>query len=34
VINRLYRGRKKLAQELSKYGYGPAVIPKIRRGGR
>ncbi len=23
VINRLYRGRKKLASELAKYGYGP-----------
>jgi RNA polymerase sigma factor (sigma-70 family) len=23
VINRLYRGRKKMAQELAKYGYGP-----------
>jgi RNA polymerase sigma factor (sigma-70 family) len=23
VINRLYRGRKKLAKELAKYGYGP-----------
>jgi RNA polymerase sigma factor (sigma-70 family) len=23
VINRIYRGRKKLAKELAKYGYGP-----------
>jgi RNA polymerase sigma factor (sigma-70 family) len=23
VINRLYRGRKKMAKELAKYGYGP-----------
>jgi hypothetical protein len=23
VINRLHRGRKKLAKELAKYGYGP-----------
>jgi RNA polymerase sigma factor (sigma-70 family) len=25
VINRLHRGRKKLAQELAKYGYGPTL---------
>jgi RNA polymerase sigma factor (sigma-70 family) len=31
VINRLYRGRKRLARELSKYGYGP--FPKIHRRG-
>jgi RNA polymerase sigma factor (sigma-70 family) len=28
VINRLYRGRKRLAKELAKYGYGPR--PKMR----
>jgi len=31
VINRLYRGRKKLARELSKYGYGPDTKTSMNR---
>lgn len=31
VINRLYRGRQKLAKELAKYGYGPNAIAGMRR---
>ncbi len=31
VINRLYRGRQKLAKELAKYGYGPNAISGMRR---
>jgi RNA polymerase sigma factor (sigma-70 family) len=33
VINRLYRGRKRLAKELAKYGYGPgaAGMRKMKR---
>jgi RNA polymerase sigma factor (sigma-70 family) len=39
VINRLYRGRKRLAKELAKYGYGPnagSALVKMKRshGGR
>jgi len=30
VINRLHRGRKKLAQELAKYGYGPHAQKGMR----
>ena len=30
VINRIYRGRKKLAKELAKYGYGPDAKPGMR----
>ncbi len=30
VINRIHRGRKKLARELAKYGYGPAAMNGIR----
>ena len=32
VINRIHRGRKKLARELAKYGYGPAARMKRARG--
>jgi DNA-directed RNA polymerase specialized sigma24 family protein len=32
VINRLYRGRRRLAKELSKYGYGPR--PKMCLAGK
>jgi RNA polymerase sigma factor (sigma-70 family) len=31
VINRLHRGRKKLAKELAKYGYGPHAGKSMRR---
>jgi RNA polymerase sigma factor (sigma-70 family) len=34
VINRLYRGRKKLAQELAKYGYGPGMKSGMRKPKR
>jgi RNA polymerase sigma factor (sigma-70 family) len=30
VINRIYRGRKKLAKELAKYGYGPEAKGGLR----
>jgi RNA polymerase sigma factor (sigma-70 family) len=36
VINRLHRGRKKLAKELAKYGYGPYAkngVRKMKRSG-
>ena len=31
VINRLHRGRKRLAKELAKYGYGPHARQGMRR---
>lgn len=31
VINRLYRGRKKLAEALAKYGYGPEAAVSLRK---
>jgi len=31
VINRIHRGRKRLARELAKYGYGPDAVSKITR---
>jgi RNA polymerase sigma factor (sigma-70 family) len=31
VINRLYRGRKKLAKELARYGYGPGAKRGFRK---
>ena len=31
VINRLYRGRKRLAKELAKYGYGPRPRMRLAR---
>jgi RNA polymerase sigma factor (sigma-70 family) len=31
VINRLYRGRKKLAKELARYGYGPGPMTGMKR---
>jgi RNA polymerase sigma factor (sigma-70 family) len=31
VINRLYRGRQKLAKELAKYGYGPNARTGMRK---
>jgi len=31
VINRLYRGRKKLADALVKYGYGPDAASSLRK---
>ena len=31
VINRIYRGRKKLAKELAKYGYGPGAKSGMRK---
>jgi RNA polymerase sigma factor (sigma-70 family) len=31
VINRIYRGRKKIAKELAKYGYGPDPKPGMFR---
>jgi RNA polymerase sigma factor (sigma-70 family) len=31
VINRIYRGRKKLAKELAKYGYGPDAKSSMAR---
>ena len=31
VINRLHRGRKKLARELAKYGYGPEAKSGLRK---
>jgi RNA polymerase sigma factor (sigma-70 family) len=31
VINHIHRGRKKLAQELAKYGYGPAAKSGLRK---
>jgi RNA polymerase sigma factor (sigma-70 family) len=31
VINRLYRGRKIIARELAKYGYGPDAAAGMRR---
>jgi RNA polymerase sigma factor (sigma-70 family) len=34
VINRLYRGRKRLAKELSKYGYGPRPKLRLARKGQ
>jgi RNA polymerase sigma factor (sigma-70 family) len=33
VINRLHRGRKKLAQELLRCGYGPNSLRKMMRAG-
>ena len=30
VINRIYRGRKRLARELAKYGYGPGARTGMR----
>jgi RNA polymerase sigma factor (sigma-70 family) len=34
AINWLYRGRKKLARELARYGYGPEAKPAIRQSRR
>jgi RNA polymerase sigma factor (sigma-70 family) len=34
AINWLYRGKKKLARELARYGYGPEAKPSIRRSSR
>jgi len=37
VINRIHRGRKKLAKELAKYGYGPSAmngLRKMKRAGK
>jgi RNA polymerase sigma factor (sigma-70 family) len=31
VINRLHRGRKKLAEALAKYGYGPEAASSLRQ---
>ncbi len=31
VINHLYRGRKKLAKELARYGYGPCSLTGMKR---
>lgn len=31
VINRIHRGRKKLAKELARYGYGPGPMTRLRR---
>jgi RNA polymerase sigma factor (sigma-70 family) len=31
VINRLHRGRKKLAEALAKYGYGPEAATSLRQ---
>ena len=31
VINRLHRGRKRLAKELAKYGYGPEAAAGMRK---
>jgi RNA polymerase sigma factor (sigma-70 family) len=31
VINRLHRGRKKLAKELARYGYGPSRLTAMQR---
>ena len=31
VINRLHRGRKKLAEALAKYGYGPEAASSLRK---
>ena len=31
VINRIHRGRKKLAKELAKYGYGPDAMNGMRK---
>jgi RNA polymerase sigma factor (sigma-70 family) len=31
IINRLHRGRKKLAQELAKFGYGPDLHSGMRK---
>jgi RNA polymerase sigma factor (sigma-70 family) len=31
VINRIHRGRKKLAKELARYGYGPGPMTGLRR---
>jgi len=31
VINRIYRGRKRLARELAKYGYGPGTRSSMRK---
>lgn len=31
VINRLHRGRKKLAEALAKHGYGPGTAASLRR---
>ena len=31
VINRIHRGRKRLAKELAKYGYGPNVAGELRK---
>ncbi len=33
VINRLYRGKKKLARELAKYGYGPGPATVMKQAG-
>jgi hypothetical protein len=30
VINRIYRGRKKIAKELAKFGYGPDAKAGMR----
>jgi RNA polymerase sigma factor (sigma-70 family) len=34
IANRLHRGRKKLARELARYGYGPADRAQSRTGRR
>jgi RNA polymerase sigma factor (sigma-70 family) len=34
VVNRLHRGRKKLAMELAKYGYGPGSLTALKRAKR
>jgi RNA polymerase sigma factor (sigma-70 family) len=34
VINRLYRGRQRLAKELAKYGYGPMAKAGLNRSAR
>jgi RNA polymerase sigma factor (sigma-70 family) len=31
VINRIHRGRKKLAKELARYGYGPGPMTGLKR---
>jgi RNA polymerase sigma factor (sigma-70 family) len=33
IINRLHRGRKKLAKELLRYGYGQGALTKMKRAG-
>jgi hypothetical protein len=34
VINRLHRGRKALAKELAKYGYGPCAKKGLIKANR